>query len=74
MARMKILSAAEQERFNKPPVLNSFQRKQFFEVTTGLLDIAYTLRKPILQIGFLSTRYIIYCFQYLWTLNLGQLC
>ncbi len=53
MARMKILSAAEQERFNKPPVLNSFQRKQFFEVTTGLLDIAYTLRKPILQIGFL---------------------
>ncbi len=53
MARMKILNATEQESFNKPPTFNSFQRKQFFEATTGLLDIAQGLRKPTHKIGFL---------------------
>ena len=53
MARMKILNAAEQESFNKPPAFNSFQRKQFFEAATGLMDIAQRLRKPTYQIGFL---------------------
>ena len=53
MARMKILNASEQDNFNKPPVFNSFQRKQFFVTTTGLLDIARRLRKPTHQIGLL---------------------
>ena len=53
MARMKILSTAEQESFNNPPEFNSFQRKQFFDVASGLLDIAHRLRKPTHQIGFL---------------------
>jgi len=53
MARMKILNATEQESFNKPPVFNSFQRKQLFEATTGLMDITQRLRKPTYQIGFL---------------------
>jgi len=55
MARMKILNAAERESFNKPPTFNSFQRKQIFEVTTGLMDITQRLRKPNYQIGFLLT-------------------
>ena len=53
MARMKILNAAERESFNKPPAFNSFQRKQLFEATIGLMDIAQRLRKPTYQIGFL---------------------
>lgn len=53
MARMKILSPAEQESFKKPPAFNSYQRKQFFDITTGLSKIIQTLRKPIHQIGFL---------------------
>lgn len=53
MARMKILSPAEQESFKKPPAFNSAQRKQFFDITAGLLEIVHRLRKPTHQIGFL---------------------
>ncbi len=53
MSRMKILNVVEQENFNKPPTFSSFQRKQFFETTTGLLEIAQRLRKPTHKIGFL---------------------
>ena len=53
MARMKILNATEQEGFNKPPVLSSFQRKQFFDVSSSLMEIAHGLRKPTHQIGFI---------------------
>ena len=50
---MKILNAIEPGSFNKPPAFNSFQRKHFFDVTTGLLDIVRRLRKPTHPIGFL---------------------
>ena len=55
MARMKILNATEQENFNKPPAFSSFQRRQFFDVSSGLIDIAHRLRKSTHQIGFILT-------------------
>ena len=36
MARMRILSAVEQEAFGLPPVFNSAQRKQYFELSLAL--------------------------------------
>ena len=53
MARMRILTAAEQEAFNKPPQFNHRVRKQFFDLPKGLLDVVATLRSPSGQIGFL---------------------
>jgi len=55
MARMKILSAVEQDSFNRPPAFNSFQRKQLFDFASDVLDMARHLRKPTHQIGFLLT-------------------
>jgi len=52
MARMKILNTSEQESFNKPPAFNSFQRKQFFDISSGLIDITHGLRKSTHKIGF----------------------
>ena len=46
MARMRILTAAEQEAFNKPPQFNHRVRKQFFDLPKGLLDVVATLRSP----------------------------
>lgn len=53
MPRMRILSASEQEAFDKPPLFNHEQRKQFFAFPNALLDIARGLRTPTGQIGFL---------------------
>ena len=53
MARMRILTAAEQEAFNKPPQFNHRARKQFFDLPKGFLDVVATLRSPSGQIGFL---------------------
>ncbi len=52
MARMKILNATEQERFDKAPIFNSGERKKFFDVTSSLMEITHNLRKPTHQIGF----------------------
>lgn len=53
MPRMKILSGAEQDIFDKPPVFNSAQRKRFFDFSSELLDTAQRLRTPGHRIGFL---------------------
>ena len=53
MPRMRILSAGEQEAFDKPPLFDHEQRKQHFSFPNALLDIAGTLRTPGSQIGFL---------------------
>ena len=53
MPRMQILTTQEQENFNKPPLFDHMQRKQFFDFSKKLLDIARGLRNPINQIGFL---------------------
>ncbi|OSM08479.1 Tn3 family transposase [Magnetofaba australis] len=50
---MRILTASEQEAFDKPPQFDHRERKQFFLLPKGLMDIAATLRTPSGQIGFL---------------------
>lgn len=53
MPRMRILSISEQEAFDKPPLFDHEQRKQFFSFPNALLNIARGLRTPNSQIGFL---------------------
>ncbi len=53
MPRMRILSASEQEAFDKPPLFDYEQRKQFFSFPKSLLKTANALRTPGSQIGFL---------------------
>ena len=53
MARMKILSAAEQTVFDTPPLFNHLERKQFFEFPKSLLKMADSFRHPINQVCFL---------------------
>lgn len=53
MPRMRILSEGEQEAFDKPPLFDHEQRKQFFFFPNALLEIARGLRTPTGQIGFL---------------------
>jgi TnpA family transposase len=52
MPRMRILTANEQELFDRPPLFNHCDRKRFFDLPKGLLDIADSLRTPSGQIGF----------------------
>ena len=53
MARMKILSTAEQTGFDTPPLFNSIERKQFFEFPKALLKMADNCRHPVNRVGFL---------------------
>lgn len=53
MPRMRILSANEQEAFDKPPLFDHRERKQFFSLPKALTDAAATMRTPSSQIGFL---------------------
>ena len=50
---MQILTSQEQENFNKPPLFDFIQRKQFFDLPKNLVNIACSLRNPTNQIGFL---------------------
>jgi len=50
---MRILTASEQDVFDKPPLLDHRERKQFFNLPKNLMDTAATLRTPSSQIGFL---------------------
>jgi len=50
---MRILTGPEQEVFDAPPIFDHRQRKQFFDLPKGLIDIAAKLRTPDGQIGFL---------------------
>ena len=53
MPRMKVLNAVEQEAFESPPLFNSVQRKQYFDVPVALCRIAASLRQPTHRLGFL---------------------
>ncbi|OSP53704.1 Tn3 family transposase [Pseudoruegeria sp. SK021] len=53
MPRMRILTANEQDAFDKPPPFDHRDRKKFFDLPKGLLDIAERLRTPGSQIAFL---------------------
>jgi hypothetical protein len=53
MPRMNILNMVEREAFESPPVLNSVQRKQYFDLQTELRRLAGELRAPTHQLGFL---------------------
>lgn len=53
MPRMQILTTQEQEDFDKPPLFDHIQRKQFFDLPQKLLNVARSLRNPVNQIGFL---------------------
>ena len=53
MPRMKILSAAEQAAFDQPPLLDYKQRKHFFSLPQGVLEMAARFRNSTNQVGFL---------------------
>lgn len=52
MPIMNILSAAERTELEKPPVFNSTERKQYFDLPIALLDAAEKMRKFETRIGF----------------------
>ncbi len=53
MARMRILTANEQQAFDRKPLFDHRDRKKYFDLPKGLMDIAKNLRTPGGQIGFL---------------------
>ena len=53
MPRMRILSAADQARFEHPPVFDSAERKRYFNFPRFVMDAAQDLRGPANWIGFL---------------------
>jgi len=53
MPRMNILNRTEQNTFDTPPVFNSVERKQFFEFSPSLVEMALRLQRPVNSIGFL---------------------
>jgi TnpA family transposase len=50
---MRILTANEQQAFDRPPLFDHRDRKKYFDLPKGLMDIAKNLRTPGGQIGFL---------------------
>jgi hypothetical protein len=50
---MRILSAADQARLDRPPVLDSAERKRHFDFPQTALETAKSLRSPIGRVGFL---------------------
>jgi len=55
MPRMQILSDQEREAFDSPPVFNSAERKQFFDVTSQMESMMASMRTPISSVGFVVT-------------------
>jgi len=53
MARMRILTANQQQAFDRPPLFDHRDRKKYFDLPKGLMEIAKNLRTPGGQIGFL---------------------
>ena len=52
MPRMQILSDQEREAFDSPPVFNSAERKQFFELTPKVEAMVDSMRTPINAVCF----------------------
>jgi len=53
MARMRILSAQEEDAFESPPVFTVPERNRFFDVPSGILDMTRDLRTPTNKVCFL---------------------
>ena len=53
MPRMRILNTIEQEAFETPPLFNSTQRRQYFDVPLSIQRLAASLRTPTNQLCFL---------------------
>lgn len=53
MPRMRILTANEQDAFDKPPVFDHCDRKKFFDFPKSLMMTAASMRNADHQIGFL---------------------
>ena len=49
MPRMRILSAAEQARFEQPSVFEGTERKEFLEFPGFAIDVAKSLRGPVVR-------------------------
>lgn len=58
MPRMQILTAAEQQAFDTPPVFSGTERETFFHVSDSLREVLATLRNPtnrvclVLSVGY----------------------
>lgn len=53
MARMRIVTPAEQAAFDTPPVFTHRERQKCFASPTSLGNVLATLRTPVNQVGFL---------------------
>ena len=53
MARMRILTPAEQAAFDTPPVFTHSERQKFFAIPTSVGGLLVPLRTPANQVGFL---------------------
>ena len=53
MPQMSVLNAEEKQAFDSPPVFNSVQRKQYFDVTPRIASKLATLKSPTNQVCFL---------------------
>ena len=53
MPRMRILNTSEQTGIERPPVFTSSERKQHFDFSQPVLDMAEGLRGKTNQVGFL---------------------
>lgn len=52
MPRMNILSTSEKDEFDTPPIFNTAQRKQFFEISPELMREIKKLRAPANKVAF----------------------
>ncbi len=55
MPRMKIFSDVEKNVFDNPPIFNHAERKQFFDLSPGVVGMVDTIRTPTNKACFLVT-------------------
>jgi hypothetical protein len=55
MPRQRLLTAAEQQAFDRPPLFTAVQRKNFFALSEALRSLVYTLQTPTNRVYFLVT-------------------
>jgi hypothetical protein len=53
MPQLQILTAAEREEFESPPVLSRVERQRYFQIPQSLDAMLTTLRTPTNQVYFL---------------------
>ena len=53
MPRQRLLTPAEQQAFDTPPVLSAGQRHKYFAVSPELSELIASLRRPVNQVCFL---------------------